>query len=597
VIYGEHRDAYSSTVTVLGSGTLQTAIHVLRYVNIVAYIALGVVTLRFWHRRRDRASMWAAIAFGDLALLEIFALVPNHPGNIPERALGRVVIALIVVFPYFLFRFTNAFRKTSRPLALLLLALSTILVTWTFALPSIPQPGESRSVAFEVFVIVFFVHWATLSTVSATSLWRAGRAQPTVARRRMELLAIASGLLTLAILFAALTTREFGGFSLGAQIAGTVAVVAFFAGFAPPLVLRLLWRRPEQERVQQAMTSLLSFAASQEEVASRVLEPGAAIVGARAMAIRNAEGTVVGAWNVPSTVDTAAIPVLWPDARVVTVELVGGGSLVVWTSPFAPVFGDEELRLLQTFGALVGLALDRVRLYQAEHQARLALERADELKMSFIALAAHELRTPVTTIHGFVTTLHHLGDQLSLEKRQEVRDALIQQTNRLAALVEQLLDLSRLDAEAIEIVPEQVDIRSEVEEIVSVTAPDPRAVEIDVPRDTVALVDRNVLERVVANLVTNAFRYGVPPVKVHAERTDRHFRLTVEDVGRGVPPEFVPDLFERFARSADSRADAVGTGLGLAIARSYARAHGGDLVYEDAEPHGARFRLVLPMGS
>jgi signal transduction histidine kinase len=571
---------------------LQTAIHVFRYVNIVAYIGLGLVTLRFWRQRRDRASMWAAIAFGDLALLEIFALVPNHPGNIPERALGRILIALIVVFPYFLFRFTNSFRKTSRPLAILLLALSAILVTWTFALPAIPQPGESRSGVFQAFVIVFFVHWATLSIVSATSLWRAGRAQPTVARRRMRLLAIASGLLTLAILFAALTTRQYGGFSLGAQIAGTVAVAAFFIGFAPPLVLRLLWRRPEQERVQQAIASLLAFAESQEEVASRVLEPGAAIVGARAMAIRNAEGAVVGAWNVPPDVDTAAIPVMWPGARVVTVALQGGGSLVVWTSPYAPVFGDEELRLLQTFGALVGLALDRVRLYQAEHEARLALERADELKMNFIALAAHELRTPVTTIHGFVTTLHHIGERLEPAKRQEVREALVQQTTRLTALVEQLLDLSRLDAEAIEITPEPIDVRTEVEEIVSATAADPLAVEIDVPRDTVAVVDRNVLDRVVTNLVTNAFRYGVPPVTVHAERTDRHFRLTVEDVGHGVSPEFVPDLFERF-----TRAGAVGTGLGLAIARSYARAHGGDLVYEDAEPHGARFRLVLPMGS
>ena len=576
---------------------MQTAIHVFRYVNIVAYIALGVVTLRFWRQRRDRASMWAAIAFGDLALLEIFALVPNHPGNISERALGRILIALIVVFPYFLFRFTNAFRKTSRPLAILLLALSAILVTWTFALPAIPQPGEPRSGAFQAFVIVFFVHWATLSIVSAASLWRAGRAQPTVARRRMRLLAIASGLLTLAILFAALTTREYGGLSLGAQIAGTVAVAAFFIGFAPPLVLRLLWRRPEQERVQQAWASLLTFAESQEEVASRVLEPGAAIVGARAMAIRNAEGAVVGAWNVPGDVDTAAIPVMWPGARVVTVELQGGGSLVVWTSPYAPVFGDEELRLLQTFGALIGLALDRVRLYQAEHQARLALERADELKMNFIALAAHELRTPVTTIHGFVTTLHHIGERLEPAKRQEVREALVQQTTRLTLLVEQLLDLSRLDAEAIEIAPEQIDVRTEVEEIVSATATDPQQVEIDVPRDTVAVVDRNVLDRVVTNLVTNAFRYGMPPVRVHAEQTDRHFRLTVEDVGRGVSPEFVPDLFERFTRSSGQRAGVVGTGLGLAIARSYARAHGGDLIYEDAEPHGARFRLVLPMGS
>ena len=94
--------------------------------------------------------------------------------------------------------------------------------------------------------------------------------------------------------------------------------------------------------------------------------------------------------------------------------------------------------------------------------------------------------------------------------------------------------------------------------------------------------------------MSNAFRYGTPPIRVHAEQTDRHFRLSVEDTGGGVPPEFVPDLFERFTRSDRGRETPGGTGLGLAIARSYARAHGGDLFYEDAEPHGARFHLVLP---
>jgi signal transduction histidine kinase len=166
----------------------------------------------------------------------------------------------------------------------------------------------------------------------------------------------------------------------------------------------------------------------------------------------------------------------------------------------------------------------------------------------------------------------------------------------MANLVEQLLDLSRLDAKAIEITPERVNVRSQVEEIVHSVAANPAAVQIDMPADTIAIVDRNALERIVTNLVTNAFRYGIPPVRVHAEQTDRHLRLTVEDEGGGVSPEFVPDLFERFTRSEDSRTVAGGTGLGLAIARSYARAHGGDLVYEDAEPHGACFRLVLPMG-
>jgi signal transduction histidine kinase len=109
-------------------------------------------------------------------------------------------------------------------------------------------------------------------------------------------------------------------------------------------------------------------------------------------------------------------------------------------------------------------------------------------------------------------------------------------------------------------------------------------------------LDANVLERVLSNLVTNALRYGEPPVLVSAQRSDKHFRLAVEDRGAGVPPEFVPNLFERFARSDDSRRRvAGGSGLGLAIARAYANAHGGDLLYERATPTGARFELVVPV--
>jgi signal transduction histidine kinase len=510
------------------------------------------------------------------------------------------VIALLVVFPYFLFRFTNAFRAANRRLANALFLLSAVLVVWTFALPRIPQQGQARDSAFQAFVTVFFIHWAVLSIVSAWSLWSAGRAQPTVARRRMQFLALATGLLTLALLLAVFTTNQYSALSLGSNLLAMVSVVAFLLGFTPPLMLRILWRAPEQARVQQAIASLLTFASSQEEVASRVLEPAANIVGARAIAIRDKEGTVVAAWNVPEG-EWAALergldaPALWDDATVVDVAVADGSSMVVWTSPYAPVFGDEELRLVRTLGALTGLAFDRVRLFQAEHEARIALERADEVKTNFIALAAHELRTPMTTILGFVTTLHHLADRLDDEQKTSVRVSLLQQTQRMAALIEQLLDLSRLDAESIEITPERVDVHSQVDDIIQTAAADPATVHNNVPADTIAIVDRNALERIVTNLMTNAFRYGGTPVRVYAEQTDRHFRLTVEDEGNGVAPEFVPDLFERFTRSQDSRSVAGGTGLGLAIARSYARAHGGDLVYEDLIPHGACFRLVLPM--
>jgi signal transduction histidine kinase len=141
-------------------------------------------------------------------------------------------------------------------------------------------------------------------------------------------------------------------------------------------------------------------------------------------------------------------------------------------------------------------------------------------------------------------------------------------------------------------------VRERVEEIVGTAAANRRgAVRVDVPDGLEANVDPAAFDRILSNLITNAFRYGEPPVIVTAEQSDNHLRIAVEDRGRGVAPEFVPDLFERFSRSDSSRSISGGTGLGLAIARSYAVAHAGDLRYEPADPHGARFQLVLPNGA
>ena len=105
------------------------------------------------------------------------------------------------------------------------------------------------------------------------------------------------------------------------------------------------------------------------------------------------------------------------------------------------------------------------------------------------------------------------------------------------------------------------------------------------------MADPVVIERVVSNLIVNASRYGAPPVVITAAQSDNHLRITVEDHGRGVPPELERRLFERFERGPDAR----GSGLGLSIARAYARAHGGDVVYVPGA-EGARFELVLPRG-
>jgi signal transduction histidine kinase len=413
----------------------------------------------------------------------------------------------------------------------------------------------------------------------------------------MRLLAFASAALTAALFLAFANTKTHSATALATSLLAIVSALAFLLALVPPSVVRMVWRRPEQQRVQDAIRDLVTLARSQHEVAARVLAPMADIVGARGLAIRNEAGRVLGAHNLPEAaveeLERGERPGL-PEAEVFDVE-IPSGSLVVWTSRYAPFFGNDELRVLNTLGALTGLALDRVRLFQQEHEVRLALEQADEVKTNFIALASHELRTPVTTIHGLAATLSRHGDRLDEEQRVELRTTIERQAARLATLVEQLLDLSRLDADAIPIEPEQFNVKERLCEIVATVAPErPQDVQVSAPDDLEACADPSAIDRIVTNLVTNALRYGAPPVSVTAAQTDRHFRIAVEDRGEGVPPKFVPDLFERFSRESGSRERARGTGLGLAIARSYARAHRGDLVYEDAEPNGARFNLVLP---
>lgn len=119
--------------------------------------------------------------------------------------------------------------------------------------------------------------------------------------------------------------------------------------------------------------------------------------------------------------------------------------------------------------------------------------------------------------------------------------------------------------------------------------PDQKKVSLDVPPDLAAVVDPLVLDRVVSNLLINAVRYGGPPIVVSAAQRDRHVRIAVQDSGAGVPEHLQPHLFERFVRSDGAQ----GSGLGLTIARAYARAHGGDLVFEPGE-RGARFELIVP---
>jgi K+-sensing histidine kinase KdpD len=246
------------------------------------------------------------------------------------------------------------------------------------------------------------------------------------------------------------------------------------------------------------------------------------------------------------------------------------------------LFTADDVELLELVASRVALAIERARLHEE-------VRMLDRLKANFVAIASHELRTPAASVYGVLTTLALRDKDLSPHVREELLRTGVQQGERLRGLLEELLDLSRLDSGAIRVNAKPLVVRTALEQIAREAVPAGTPLRLDVSPDLAAVVDRLVLERILSNLLTNAARYGEPPLLVVAEQRDQHLRIAVSDEGRGVPEELRARLFERFARGDD----AVGSGLGLAIARSYARAHGGDIVYAP-QGRGARFELVLP---
>ncbi|MEU8633464.1 ATP-binding protein [Amycolatopsis sp. NPDC048633] len=220
---------------------------------------------------------------------------------------------------------------------------------------------------------------------------------------------------------------------------------------------------------------------------------------------------------------------------------------------------------------------------------------ADKQRRELIANVSHELRTPITALSG---VLENLVDGVEDPDPATLKTAL-QQTERLATLVDELLDLSRLDAGAIPLHKTSFSVSSLLSEAVSEAAL-VRGVTFSVsvsPEDAVVLADRGRLFQVVANLLENAVRHGPAggSVQVLAEARPGELRIDVCDEGPGIAPADRVRVFERFTRG--ERPSGGGTGLGLAIARWVVELHGGTIgVVEPSAGAGSRIRVTLPTG-
>jgi two-component system sensor histidine kinase KdpD len=264
-------------------------------------------------------------------------------------------------------------------------------------------------------------------------------------------------------------------------------------------------------------------------------------------------------------------------------------------------FSEDEVELVALLGRLVATAVQNIRAYEAERRRVEELARLSQLRADFVSLVSHELRSPMAAVIGAARTLQDRWRMLSASQRESFLALIGDETARLAALVADVLDTSRIEAGTFSYRFEEVDLGRVVDEAVEVAALAQQEVPVVASvggRLPVIRGDHARLRQVLGNLIENAVKYSPEGGEVHvsAAAANGAVRIAVRDAGPGIPPDQQVRIFEKFGRVDVPGASKPGTGLGLFIARSIAEAHGGSLdVNSGAEP-GSTFTLTLPVG-
>lgn len=266
----------------------------------------------------------------------------------------------------------------------------------------------------------------------------------------------------------------------------------------------------------------------------------------------------------------------------------------------ARVFSPEDRDFLLALARTCAQALDRARLYESEHRAREEAERANRAKDEFLATLSHEMRTPLTSALGWARML--VRGELDPEAQRHAVEAIYRSTQSQVRIVEDLLDVSRIIAGKMTIRREPVDLAELVAgavELLSAHA-DQQGVQLKVDLESIPVLgDEERLRQVFWNLLSNAIKFSSDggTVRVTMHRSAPTATVEILDDGRGIEPEFIPHLFERF-RQADSSTTRSfgGLGLGLSIVQYLVHLHGGNVrASSEGRGKGAVFTVELPL--
>ncbi|MFG2755221.1 ATP-binding protein [Streptomyces wuyuanensis] len=372
-----------------------------------------------------------------------------------------------------------------------------------------------------------------------------------------------------------------------------IVAIAIFIGVAVSVasVVDLAARRTHQAARLRAESEILSFLAGSvlrgENSLTALLERLRETFAMQSAVLLERAGEV-SPWTTAAAVGTS--PVGRPEDADVDLP-IGDDMALALTGRVLPA---EDRRVLGAFAAQAAVVLDRQRLLDEAAKSRELVE-ANRIRTALLAAVSHDLRTPLAGIKASVTSLRSGDVDWSEEDRADLLEGIEDGADRLAALIGNLLDMSRLNTGTVVPLIRETDL-DEVVPMALGGVPE-GSVLLDIPEILpMVAVDRGLLERVVANIVENAVKYSPhgQPVIVSASALASRVELRVVDRGPGVPDEARDRIFEPFQRHGDAPRGA-GVGLGLAVARGFTEAIGGTLTAEDTPGGGLTMVITLPV--
>ena len=598
---------------------MTAAILAVSWLEAAAFTALAIITIADWLRYRGLQRQYLAWAIGLFALLTLMSRFNNGSGVQP-RWLEAITVPVFLGSGYALILVRHSFipmrQRTLVVLAGVVIVVSAILV----ALPA-PTDANNISPLYLVAAFGFILLWIGFILEPVIRFWTASRHRPLVQRARLRALSLGYGSVVAVIIVAigvaigsgikTASSPQNQALTLAVGIVVLAIIPLLYVGFVPPGWVRRFWRAREEVALRTATSELLTEE-DPARLARLALSWAMRLTGADAGLIAGRTGQVLAAEKL-SPEQELQLGTLDPGtaARLVPVRVGDGTSLAIVTplrvrkayghiavigGPFTPVFGEDEVERLGSYGVDAGAAIERVDLVRQLARRAFELERSNEALQEFAYIASHDLQEPLRMVASYLQLLRgRYSGKLDADADEFINYA-VDGARRMQSLINDLLEYSRVGTKTAPMKP------TSLTEVLATTAVNLRATieesgatVVVGPMPTV-IGDEGQLMQLTQNLVANAIKFhgdAAPEVHVDARRGSGEWDIVVSDNGIGIEPRHAERIFQIFRRLHPAN-EYPGTGIGLAICRKIVERHGGRIWVEAIPSRGAAFHFTLP---